>query len=75
MRLKIYEKIRFGLFFRFLAFSSVICRPINLFNASRRFQKHQNKFNQKIYLGKNLAVTVIYFYYGHNSLKRERIFH
>ena len=32
-------------------------------------------FNQEIYLGKNLAVTVAYFCYGHASLKRERIFY
>ena len=35
----------------------------------------QKRFNQKIYLGKSLTVTVAYFCYGHASLKRERIFH
>ena len=33
----------------------------------------QKKFNQKIYLGENVAATVVYFCYGHTSLKRERI--
>ena len=32
-----------------LALSSVICRPIHLFNASCGFQKYQKMFNQKIY--------------------------
>ena len=36
---------------------------------------YQKKFDQKIYLGKNAAVTVVYFCYGHPSLKREKIFH
>ena len=36
---------------------------------------YQKRFNQKNYLEKNLAVTVINFWYGQASLKRERIFH
>ena len=45
-------------FFNVLALASVI---------SCRFKKHQNKFNQKIYVGKNLAVTIVYSCYdGHN---------
>ena len=36
---------------------------------------YQKRSNQKIYLGKNLAVTVAHFCYGQASLKRERIFH
>ena len=35
---------------------------------------YQKKFDQKIYLGKNVAVTVVYFCYGHPSLKREKSF-
>ena len=35
---------------------------------------YQKRFNQKNYLGKNLAVTVVYFCYGHTSLKREESF-
>ena len=36
----------------------------------------QKKSIQKIYLGKNLEVAVVYFvYFRHTSLKRERIFH
>ena len=36
---------------------------------------YQERFNQKIYLGNNLAVAVVYFCNGHTSLKKERIFH
>ena len=39
------------------------------------FQKYQNRFNQKIYIGKNLAGTIVYFFYGQISLKKERTFH
>ena len=35
---------------------------------------YQKRFNQNIYLGENLAGTVV-IYFGHASLKRERIFH
>ena len=28
-----------------------------------------------MYLGENLEITIVYFYYGHAFLKRERIFH
>ena len=35
---------------------------------------YQKRFNQKMYLGKNLAVKVVHFCYRHASLKRERIF-
>ena len=34
---------------------------------------YQKKFNPKIYSGENVEVTVVYFCYGHVSLKRERI--
>ena len=40
MRLKIYEKIRFGNFVCVLALSSVVCRPIHLFNVSCGFIKN-----------------------------------
>ena len=67
MRLKIYAKIRFGHFFVFLALSSVICRPVHLFNTS---------CGLKVIIKKGLSDgTVVYFYFGHASLKRERIFH
>ena len=46
-------------------YSSVIYRPIALFNVYCGFQKYQNKSNQKIYVGANLAVTIFYFCYGH----------
>ena len=65
MRLKIYAKVRFGHFVCVLVLSSVICEPIHLFNASFGFQKYlSKKFNQKIYLDKNIAVAVVYFCYG-----------
>ena len=57
-----------------LALSSVICGPIHLFNASCGSKKHQNRFNQKVYLGKNLVVAIVYFWHGHTSLKIERNF-
>ena len=77
MRLKSYAKIRFGQFLFVLTFSSVISRPIHLFNNSCGFQKYLSKKGliKKNYLGKNLAVTVFYFCYGHASLGIERIFH
>ena len=65
MRLKIYAKIRFGHFFVFLALSSVICRPVHLFNTS---------CGLKVLIKKSGGV-VVYFYFGHTSLKRDRIFH
>ena len=55
-------------FFCVLPLSSVIYQPIHLFSAS-----YQNRFNQKIYLGKNLEVTIVHSCYGSTSLKRERI--
>ena len=76
MRLKKYGNIRFGYFFCVLAVSSVICGPIHLFNASCGFKSaYQKRFNQKIYLWKNLAVTIVYFCFEHGPLNRERIFH
>ena len=36
---------------------------------------YQKRFNQKIYLWKNLAVTIVYFCFEHGPLNRERIFH
>ena len=58
-----------------MGLSSVIGWPIHIFNASCEFKKNlSKKFNQKIYLGKNLPVAVIYLGYGHTSLKRETIF-
>ena len=35
----------------------------------------QKRSVQKVCLGKNLEVAVVYICYGHTSLKRERIFH
>ena len=40
-------------------------RPIPLFSASFGFEKYQKRFNQEIYAGKYLAVTIVYFCYGH----------
>ena len=54
--------------FRSLLTVITIYQPINLADSSCGFQKYQNSFNQKIYLAKNLAVTVVYFCCG-------RIFH
>ena len=34
---------------------------------------YQKNFNQKINLGKNVAVAVVYFCYRNASLRRERI--
>ena len=51
-------------------------RPIPLFNASFGFEKHQKRFNQEIYAGKYLAVTIVYFCYGHTrhlSKKRKNL--
>ena len=76
MRLKIYAKIRFGHFLCALALSYVMFWPIHVFNASCGFQStYQKRFNQKIYLEKDLAVAGVYFCYEHASLKREKIFH
>ena len=76
MRLKVYAKTRFGHFLCVLTLSSVIRRPIHLFNASCWFQKYlSKKFNQKFYLGENMVATVDYFCYGHASVKRDTIFH
>ena len=47
-------------FFCDLTLSSVICQPIHSFNDSCGFQMYQNRFNQKFFLGKNLAVTIVY---------------
>ena len=56
---KAYAKIRFSHFFNVLALTSTICWPIPLFDASFGFQKYQNRFNQKIFVEKNLAVKKI----------------
>ena len=58
-----------------LDFSSVICRPVSLFNTSCRFQKYQKWFTQKVCFGEKLALAMIYFSCGHSSLKGETIFH
>ena len=58
-----------------LDFSSVICRPVSLFNTSCRFQKYQKRFTQKVYFWENLALTIICFCCGHSSLKGEKNFH
>ena len=76
MRLKIYEKIRFGYFFVFLAVSSVIYRPVHLFNTSCGLKVFiKKRFNQKKLFREKSGGAVVYFNIGHTSLKRERIFH
>ena len=76
MRLNIYAKIRCDHF---------LCVWLSLLKSVDQFiylmllvgfkSTYQKRFNQKIYLAKNLAVTVVYFCYGHASLKGEGIFH
>ena len=73
MTLKIYVKIRFGHIC--VCFGAFFCDAStnNLFNnASFRFQKYEKMFIKKSTWGKNLAITFVYFCYGHVSLKRER---
>ena len=76
MTLKLYAKIRFGHFFVFLALCSVICRPVHLFNASCGLKVLIKKglIKKKLFREKS-GGAVVYFYFGHASLKRERIFH
>ena len=76
MGLKIYVKIRFGHFF--ICFGSLlwcVYQFIYLMFFEGFKSTYQKRFNQKIYLGKSLEITVVYFCYGHASLKWERIFH
>ena len=62
MRLKIYEKIRFGYFFVFLAVSSVIYRPVHLFNTSCGLKVFIKKgLIKKNCLGKNLVEQLFIF--------------
>ena len=70
-----WDLVIFCVFWLSFNCDSYICQPIDLFNASWGFQKYQDRFNQKIYSGKNLAVAVVYFCNGHSSVKRGRIFH
>ena len=77
MSLKIYVKIIFGGIFSVFWLS--ILSYVAQFNYLMLFvgfkSTYQKRFNQKTYLGKNLAVTVAYFCYGHASLKRKINFH
>ena len=62
MRLKIYEKIRFGYFFVFLAVSSVICQPVHLFNTPCGLKVFIKKgLIKENCLGKNLAEQLFIF--------------
>ena len=62
MRVKIYAKIRFGHFYVFLLLSSVICRPVHLFNTSCGLKVLIKKgLIKKIYLGKNLVEQLFTF--------------
>ena len=56
-------------------FLCILALSLDQFIASCGFQKYHNRFNQKIYLRKNPAVTAAYFCYGLTFLKREKIFH
>ena len=75
MQLNIYDKIRIGHFFVFFALSSVICWPVHLFNTSCGLELLTTKGLIKKVFGEKSNGTVVYFYFGHASLKRERIFH
>ena len=75
MRLKIHAKIRLGHFFAFLALSSVIYGPVHLFNTSCGLKALMKKGLIKKLFREKSGRTVVYFYFGHASLKRERIFH
>ena len=73
MRLKIYAKIIFGHCLCFwLSLSSVIYRPVHLFNTSCGLKVFIKKgLIKKLFRGKSSG-TVVYFYFGHASLKREK---
>ena len=60
------ERLDFVIFLRvLLACSSVISWQIHLFNASCGFQEYLSKnVSSKKFLGKHLAVKVVYFGYG-----------
>ena len=75
MRLKIYANIRFGYFFVFLALPFVIYRPFHLFNTSCGLKILIKKGLIKKLFREKSGGTILYFYIGHASLKRERIFH
>ena len=75
MRLKIHAKIRLGHFFVFLALSSVIYGTVCLFDTSCRLKVLIKKGLIKKIFREKSSGTVVYLYFGHVSLKRERIFH
>ena len=70
MRLKIYAKIKSV----FLALSSVICRPVYLFNTSCGLKVLIKKRLIKSLFREKSGGTIVYFYFGHVSLKGQRIF-
>ena len=64
MRLKIYENMRFGDFFAcvfWLSLLQYVDQFIYLMLLVSTKSTYQESFNQKIYLEKNLAVTVVCF--------------
>ena len=63
MRLKIYPKIRFCHFFVFLALSSVICRPVHLFNTSCELKVLIKKALIKNLFREKSGGTVAYFHW------------
>ena len=75
MTLKVYVNIRFGHFLCvWLSLLWYVNQFIYLMPLVGFKSIDQTSFNQKIYLGKNLAIKVVYFCNGHVSLQRERIF-
>ena len=71
MRLKIYANIKdlFGNFIMcfWLSLLWYVNQLTYLMLLAVLKSIDQKKFNQKSYLGKNLALTFAYFYYGHVS--------
>ena len=63
------------IFFVFLALSSVICWAVHLLNTSCGLKVLIKKFSSKNIFREKSGGTVVYFYFGHASLKREKIYH